>query len=122
MANREFPLVQGEVGLVLTFWLSAEDANGDEQPYDLTGKDVYLRAWREDPQGRTINDVACVPDADQTANTGKGSYTFDSTTANIPVDTHRFRFRVVDGANERFFPKDTDEDSHYGLLIVSSAH
>jgi hypothetical protein len=122
MANREFPLIQGEVGLVLTFWLSYEDDDGDEQLYDLTGKDVYLRAWREDPQGRTINDAVCVPDPDQVVNKGKGTYTFDSTTANIAADSHRFRFRVVNGVDERFFPKDTDPDAHYGVLQVSPAN
>lgn len=119
---QEFPLVQGEVGLVLTFWLSYEDEDGVEQPYDLTDKDVYIRAWRDDPQGRTINDAACVADPDQVADPGKGTYTFDSTTALIAPDEHKFRFKVMEGSNARWFPKDTDDDAHYGVLVVTSAN
>lgn len=124
--NLTFPLTEGEVGALMTFWLTYEDENGVEQPYNLTGKDLFLRAWREDPVGRTIDDAECVPDPDQTwdpvtktGNRGKATYTFDSTTANIAVDTHFFRFKSVDGGgNVRWFPKDSE--GIYGTIVVSA--
>jgi hypothetical protein len=121
MANLIFELIQGEIGAVMNFTLRYEDENGVEQLYSLAGKTCFLRAWRTDPEGRTIDDVACVADPDQTANKGKGTFTFNSTTAAIPEGEHRFRFKVLDGlGNPKYFPK--DQNANYGTIIVSAAN
>lgn len=126
MAGRTFGLIEGEVGKVLYFTLSYEDENGVEQLFSLTNQTVLLRAWRDDPAGRTIDDVECVAAADQAVNKGEGTFTFDETTAAIATGEHKFRFKTEDGEdppNVRFFPDDPDDDeASYGVINVRPAY
>ncbi len=109
--NNTFTLKRGEVGAVMEFTLSDEDGT-----VNLSGKTVTLNVKKRTTL--IIDDVPCVIDPDQTANKGKGTYTFDATTAVIAKGEYNAEFKVVSGSNVSFFPKNkADERTYFKIEI-----
>jgi hypothetical protein len=111
--NNEYILKRGEVGTLLEFTL--EDDNG---PVNLNGWTVTATARNRRGGDVAINDAACTlaPDQPNTGK-GKGSYEFDTASADIPVGQYDLEFKgVAPGGRVSYFPK--DKNTPYASLIV----
>lgn len=103
--NDEYILKRGEVGTVMSFTLS--DANG---AVNLNGWTVTVSA-RKGSATPAIDEAACVLLPNQaTTDKGKGTYEFDSTTANIEKGVYDLEFKAVSPTLDvYYFPKEKHE-------------
>lgn len=110
--NNEYVLKRGEVGSLMNFTLS--DENG---AVNLTGWSVVLTA-KKGSSTPVIDEAACTILGNQsTTNTGKGTYEFDSTTANIAAGTYNLEFKATNPSGDiYYFPKTHKEP--FALLYV----
>ena len=110
--NNEYVLKRGEVGTLLSFTLS--DVNG---AVNLNGWTVVVTA-KKGSATPVIDEAACVLLPNQsTTDKGKGTYEFDSTTANIPAGTYNLEFKATNPSGDvYYFPKTHKEP--YALLYV----
>lgn len=110
--NTSYVLKQGEEGTVMSFTL--RDENG---PVNLDGWTVTMsaRLGKQDP---AIDEAPCVLSPDQlTTGKGKGTFTFDEETSNIPTGTYRLEFKgTTAGGAVFFFPK--AKGAAYATLVV----
>lgn len=116
MAKKNYyTLKRGEVGTVMEFTL--KDSDG---AVNLGGWTVTVTAAKRE-ESPAFEDAACVVAANQnTTGKGQGTYTFDSTTANIPVGTYNLEFKAVSpGGAVHFFPKSPDKP--FAVLHVVDA-
>lgn len=115
----------GETGKVITVVLKNTDANGVLQPHNLTGY-TALKMQVEKTNGTVVmSEVACVADADQSANPGKITCTTDITVAahaGLVKGTHRVEFSGLNsGGKKRYWPLDKDGNRTYGKFIIQEA-
>ena len=116
MAKKNYyTLKRGEVGTVMEFTLSDSDG-----AVNLGGWTVTLTA-RKKEEAAAIEDASCTVLANQsTTGKGKGTYTFDSTTAAIPAGTYQLEFKGTSpGGAVYYFPKSPDKP--YAVLNVVEA-
>lgn len=104
---------KGSVGKIL--YGSLRDANG---LFEITGT-LTVRASLPGSTTRVIDDSACTPDPDQTANKGQFTWTVDAGAAAIESGTYDLEFKHVDGGVTSFFPDDVNLNKVYGKLIVT---
>lgn len=114
--NTDYFLTKGATASVLHFTLF--DGSG---ALDLTGWTVTVTATNLAAGGAGFTDKVCTINADQVANKGKGTYSFDSTTANLELGEYRLRFKGVDALGGiRYFPTGRGA-ANYGRLVVGPA-
>ena len=108
----EYILKRGEVGSRLEFTLI--DENG---AVNLNGWTVTMTV-RKGTSTPVIDDAACTLLPNQaTTDKGKGYFTFNSTTAEIPVGTYDLEFKgVTPSLAVYYFPKSKDEK--FARMIV----
>lgn len=97
----------GETGIVQEWTL--KDTNPDTlvlEPFNLNGWTITMTATKQKSRTVMLNALPCVPDPDQTANTGKLTCTFDAVTA-----THPNLKKSI--CNTQFKAVDPDGDTHY---------
>ena len=110
--NEEYILKRGEVGSVIDFVLRDDDG-----PVNLNGWTVTLTAKLGDEDAAILNG-ACVLAPDQpTTGKGKGTFTFDEASADIPAGSYKLEFKgIAPGDNVHYFPK--SKVRAYASLIV----
>ena len=110
--NNEYVLKRGEVGTLLEFTL-----NDNDGAVNLNGWTVTITA-KKGSNTPVIDEAACTLEPNQpTTGKGKGTYEFDSTTANIPSGTYNLEFKATNPSGDvYYFPKTHKEP--YALLYV----
>lgn len=98
------------------------DASGAVDLDDFASVNVRVMRTRG---GTALVDVACVPDADQTVetgDTGKGWLTFttEATAALLAVNSTGYfaNFKAMDGATPRYFPLNRRLEQTYLKFVV----
>lgn len=108
----EYVLKRGEVGSLMTFVLS--DDNGEINLAEWT---VTMTVKKGSSTPVVLNAACSILPLQNGADKGKGTYEWDSTTANIPVGRYNLEFKAVNPSGDvYYFPKKTKEP--YAVLIV----
>lgn len=109
--NLTHTLKMGEVGKVISFLV--EDDNG---PYDLTAWTVTFNV----DKGSTsvVTDGAVTKETQSGATLGRCYYTWNATTANIPVGTYKGELKLVNGSNVLYWPVDEHDNRNYIVIKV----
>lgn len=112
----EWVIAKGQVGAVR--YGRARDADGyvDLSQFDS----VHFIAHANLNSNPVINDeVTVIGDQSDPDVKGRFSYTFDMTTANVPVRKYDYcALKCMDGSNPTYFPLDRRGDRTYFKLIV----
>lgn len=115
----------GETGKVFTVTLKNTNAAGVLVGTNLTGYTSILMQVEKSNGTVIMDQVACVADADQTANPGKITCTTDITLAahaNLKKDTYRLEFSALNSTGKkRYWPMNAVDVRTYGKFIVQDA-
>lgn len=117
MRNLKFVMTRGETGKVLWFKLEPTNNEGVPEAVDLTGWTVTIRVTRNDTV--LINDAACVPDPDQTANPGEGTFTFNQAQADLPKDNYLGRIKAEDPSGNIYYFPTLPNRTYFALKVLA---